>query len=160
MNFFHFHKKKKNFFVGDQENSGGGVVKEVLTMSKYEKIFSLSGILNPFPSNLQNITTLKPLKLVSQNWQYPDLPIPNSPKNKNLERLYNCVVDCFVVWSVVCNAGLTARPDQTRLDRPNWPKCHQNWNVTKTEMFPKLKYHHNWNLPKRKYHQTWNVTKK
>ena len=34
------------------------------------------------------------------------------------------------------------------------PKCHPNWNVTKTEMSPKLKYYQ-----KLQCHQNWNVTK-
>ena len=44
-------------------------------------------------------------------------------------------------------------------------KCHQNWNVTKTEMSPKLKCHQKWNVtksemsPKIKCHPNWNVTK-
>ena len=33
-------------------------------------------------------------------------------------------------------------------------KCHQNWNVTKTEMSPKLKC-----LTKLKYHKNWNITR-
>ena len=36
--------------------------------------------------------------------------------------------------------------------------CHQNWNVTKTEMSPKLKYHQNWIVTKKKCHQNINVT--
>ena len=50
---------------------------------------------------------------------------------------------------------ITARADQTRLDQTKL-KCHQNWNVTKTEMFPKLKCHHNWNLPKKFF---WKLNK-
>ena len=44
-------------------------------------------------------------------------------------------------------------------------KCHQNWNVTKIETSPKLKCHQNWNdaktemSPKLKFHQNWTVTK-
>ena len=38
-------------------------------------------------------------------------------------------------------------------------KCHQNWNVTKTKMSPKLKCHQNWNITKTESHQNWYVTK-
>ena len=44
------------------------------------------------------------------------------------------------------------------------PKCHQSWNVTKTEMSTKLKCPQNANVPKTdmtpkmKCHQKWNVT--
>ena len=44
-------------------------------------------------------------------------------------------------------------------------KCHKNWNGTKNEMLPKLKYHENLNVTKTKIspklicHQDWNVTK-
>ena len=112
---------KQNFFVGDQENSGGWGVKEILTMPNMSRFF----------------LCLASLILFLQTF-----------KTSQLERLYNCVVGCLVIRSVVCNAGLTARADQTRLDQTKL-KCHQNWNVTKTEMFPKLICHHNWNLTKK-----------
>ena len=44
-------------------------------------------------------------------------------------------------------------------------KCHQNKNVTKTDMSSKLKYYQNWNVtktdmsPRQKCHQNWIVTK-
>ena len=44
-------------------------------------------------------------------------------------------------------------------------KCHKKWNVTKTEMSPKLKCHQNWNvtktemLPKLKCHKIKNCHK-
>ena len=38
-------------------------------------------------------------------------------------------------------------------------KCHQNWNVTKTEMSSKLKYHKNRNITKTKRSKNWNITK-
>ena len=44
-------------------------------------------------------------------------------------------------------------------------KCHQKWNVPKTEMSPQLKRHQNWNIIKSemslkvKYHQNSYVTK-
>ena len=43
--------------------------------------------------------------------------------------------------------------------------CHQNWNVTESEMSPKLKFHQRWIVTKTevssklKYYQDWNVTK-
>ena len=90
----------------------------------------------------------------------------------SLGRLYIHVVGCLFVG----NAGLTPMllwplkilksPDQTSpgQTRPKL-KCHQNWNVIKTEMSPKLKCHQNWNVtkteisPKLKCLQNWNVTK-
>ena len=45
------------------------------------------------------------------------------------------------------------------------PKCYQKWKVTKTEMSQKLKWHQNWNVtktemsPKQNCHQNWDVTK-
>ena len=43
--------------------------------------------------------------------------------------------------------------------------CHQNWNVTKTEILLRLKFHQNWIVTKTevslklKCYQNWNVTK-
>ena len=36
--------------------------------------------------------------------------------------------------------------------------CHQNWNITKTEMSPKLIGHQKWNVTNLKCHQNWSFT--
>ena len=140
MNLFHLHF----FFLSNTslkvtKKTRGWWSRKFWQCPNMSRFLLLSGFPNPLPSNLQNITTLKLLKLESWNCQSQDLPIPNSLTKKNLERLYNCVVGCLVVWSVFCNAGLTAREDQTRLDQTK---------LTKTEMSQKLKCYKNWNVPK------------
>ena len=37
-------------------------------------------------------------------------------------------------------------------------KCHQNWDVTNTELLPKLNCHQKWNVPKTEISPKWNVT--
>ena len=78
-----------------------------------------------------------------------------------------CLSGCLQHWAVTnvtvaFEDSQVTRPDQTS---PGQTRPDQNWNVTKTEMSPKLKCHQNWNVtktvmsPKLKCPQNWKVTK-
>ena len=76
---------------------------------------------------------------------------------QNLDRLFICVVVRLVVATLDWNVTNTEMSPKL--------KCHQNWNVAKNELPPKLKCHLKWNVtktemsPKLKCHQNLNVTK-
>ena len=70
----------------------------------------------------QNLKLVPVYQLNEDIWIGSLLPISGFTKqsNKNLERLYNCIVVWLVVRLVVCNAGPRpnqTKPDQTRPDQ-------------------------------------------
>ena len=65
---------------------------------------------------------------------------------------------CHQNWNIIKTKISPKLKGQTTEISPK-PKWHPKWNVIKTEMSQKLKCHQNWNVTKTEMSSNWNVTK-